>query len=70
MKKYSGRKYRASYTVEAALLTPMLLFLVAGSIQLGYQLYTQAEESTVIREEITEFHPVETVRRQALFDRG
>lgn len=61
------RSYRASYTVESAILVPMILFFIAGSINLSFQLYKQADKATVIREEITEYNPVETVRKKAFW---
>jgi len=62
-----GRSYRASYTVETAILVPMILFFIVGSINLSFQLYKQAGKAAEIREEITEYNPVETVRKKAVW---
>lgn len=60
--------FRGSFTVEAAFLAPLILFSIAGGIHLGFTLYGEVKETTVISEEINEFYPVEIVRKKLQID--
>lgn len=53
---------KGSFTVEASFIVPILLFLIVGSIHLGYRLFQEAKAACEISEEIKELDPVSIVR--------
>lgn len=60
------KQMRASFTVEAAFIIPITLFTILGGINIGYDMFKQARESSEIREELKELDPVEIVRKNTL----
>ena len=57
---------KGSYTIEAAILVPFFLFIMAGTIQSGIQLYTQIreqDEASVIKDvwAVSDFYKCSTV---------
>lgn len=55
-------KWEASYTVELALLLPILIFALFAPIYAGYDLYGQAKKCVVSGWD-EDFCPTETVRK-------
>lgn len=41
------KKREGSYTVELALLLPVLLFALFAPVSMGYKMYTQTKEASV-----------------------
>lgn len=66
--KKHGKKHwrncqaKASFTVEAAVIVPLILFTIAGGIDLGYKMFQEAKTAIVIEEELANLNPVEIVR--------
>lgn len=57
------QKYvNASYTVEAAVIVPIILFTIAGGIHISFHLFDESKKATAIQEEITELNPVKIIR--------
>ncbi len=52
----------ASYTVEAAVIVPIILFTIAGGIHISFQLFDETKQATVIQEEVIELNPVKIIR--------
>lgn len=67
-KVLEGGKVRASFTVEAAVLIPMILFLIAGSIQISYDMFGQSRVATKIHEEYIKLNPVRILRRNTVIN--
>lgn len=62
-RKQNKEQYvKGSYTVEASFLVPILLLLIAGSINLGYRLFQEAKAACEISEDLEELDPVSVVR--------
>lgn len=57
---------KGSYTVEAALMVPFILFTISGGIHLGFQLHQEVRDTAVIRDEIEHLDVVKIVRRNQL----
>lgn len=57
---------KASFTVEAAFIVPIILFTIAAGINIGYTMFQEAKASTEIQEEIQELNPVKIVRKNTL----
>lgn len=62
----TGGQVRASLTVEAAVIVPVILFTVTGGINIGYDMFQQAKTTAEIHEELEKLDPVEIVRRNTL----
>jgi len=60
---------KGSFTVEASFIVPILLLMVAGSINLGYRFFQETKAVCVIHEDIKELDPV-TLVRDLTFIRG
>lgn len=60
------RWIKASFTVEAAFIVPIILFTIVGGINIGYTMFQEAEASTEIQEEIKDLNPVKIVRKNTL----
>ncbi len=54
---------RAGFTIEAAFLIPIILFVITGTIQTGYDMFREARICCEIQEELEKFDPVEIVYR-------
>lgn len=77
-KKHYGRKYyngkkksrvntvKAVFTVEAAVIVPVILFTILGGFNLGYDMLGQAKADAEIHEELNKLDPVKIVRRNTL----
>ena len=59
---------KGSYTIEAALMVPFILFTISGGIHLGYQLHQETRQAAVVREEIQKLDVVKLVRRNLLLE--
>lgn len=55
---------KASFTVEAAIIIPFILFAVTGGINIGYEMFREAKLNAEIQEELIKLDPVEIVRKQ------
>lgn len=64
-KKQRGR-VKASMTVEASFLIPLILFTVVGGIKIGYSLLKETKDIVLIQEELEKLNPVELVRTKTL----
>lgn len=60
------KKMKASLTVEASVLIPFTLFIIVGGINLGYDLFRQAQSASEIDQELVELDPVEIVRKNTM----
>ncbi len=60
------RQVKASFTVEAAVIVPVILFTIIGGINIGYDMFKQAKSTAEIHEELNKLDPVEIVRRNTL----
>ena len=52
-------KKKGSYTVEAAMILPVILFSVIQGLTVGIQLCKEAEESAAYSERLQELHAVD-----------
>lgn len=59
---------KASLTVEASILIPFLLFVVAGGIKIGYHMFEEAKTVTKISKELDSLDPVDIVRTNTLIE--
>ena len=50
---------RAGFTIEAAFLIPIILFVITGAIQTGYDMFREARICCEIQKELEKFDPVE-----------
>ena len=58
-------KLKASLTIEAAIIVPIILFTIVGGINIGFEMFQQAKETVEIREELKELNPVKIVRKNS-----
>lgn len=77
-RKHYGRKYyngkkksrvntvKAVFTVEAAVIVPVILFTILGGFNLGYDMFGQSKADAEIHEELNKLDPVKIVRRNIL----
>lgn len=62
--KHAGKVYwRASYTIEAAVVVPMLLTVWCGIILLGFSLHEEVKETAARRSEL-EIAVMDKIREQ------
>lgn len=66
MKEKKSVQVQASFTIEAAFIVPLAIFTMVGGIQIGYDLFQQAKQASVISEELNELDPVHMVRKNTL----
>ena len=60
----SMRKCRkASYTIEAALLMPLILFSIAKSVSLGIELHQEVKTAAANIEELENLNVVKIIRK-------
>ena len=57
---------KASLTVEASFLIPIILFTIVGGIKVGYSMLKETKNMIQIEEELTKLDPVELVRTKTL----
>ena len=55
-------KVKASYTVEAAIIISLALFLILFAIQLGVELHTEVKDAAVRYEKVQQFDAVDEVK--------
>ncbi len=60
-------KAKASFTIEAAVIVPLVLFVIVAGINIGYDLFAQTKAAAEIHADLTEFNPVKIVRNHAVF---
>ena len=60
------KSLRASYTVEAAILMPIVLGIVAVLLQIGIHMYQQTREEFGKKDSICQTNAIETVWRLRL----
>lgn len=60
-KKQKGN-VKASMTVEASFLIPIILFTIVGGIKIGYSMLKETKNMIQIEEELEKLNPVELVR--------
>ena len=58
-----GKKVKAVYTVEAAIIIPMVLFTMATGIRIGIDLYKKAEQYAADIREVTDYEEIDTVHK-------
>lgn len=69
IKSKDRQKYvNASYTLEAAVIVPIILFTIASGIHISFHLFDVAKKATAIQEEIVELDPVKIIRNLTLLD--
>ena len=57
------KKVKGVYTVEAAIIIPMVLFTMAGGIQIGIELYKKAETYAADIREVTDYEEIKTIHK-------
>lgn len=57
---------KASFTVEAAIIVPMIIFTIAGGIQVGYDMFEDAKKCTKIEEGLVKLDAVNIVRNKTI----
>lgn len=57
------RKAKASYTVEAAIIVPIVLFLVLGAVRLGVTLHGEVKEAACHYEKLEELDAVSEIKK-------
>lgn len=57
---------KASFTIEASIIVPIILFTLAGGIHIGFDMFQQSKEIVKIHEELTELNPVKIVRQNSI----
>lgn len=57
---------KASFTVEAAVIVPVILFTIAGGIKTGYSLFQEAKAAVTVEEELKKLDPVDIVRKKTM----
>ena len=58
-----GKKVKAVYTVEAAIIIPMVLFTMATGIRIGIDLYKKAEQYAADIRDVTDYEEIDTVHK-------
>lgn len=61
---------QASYTVEAAILMPLLLFAIMKGLLLGVELYHEVRVSAGGEEQLSEINPAEDIWKRELIRKG
>ena len=64
------RNAPARFTIEAAILVPLVLFVMARGMLLGIQLFTEVSESTVLSRDLLEIEPTDWIWNQELVREG
>ena len=54
---------KANFTVEAAIIVPVILFTIAGGIELGYGMFQDAKIAVEIDQQLKDLDPADIVRR-------
>ena len=62
-RRRKGKKVKSVYTVEAAIIIPMVLFTMATGIRIGIDLYKKAEQYASDIREVRDYEEVETVHK-------
>lgn len=57
-----SKAWKGSYTVEAAVIMPVIVFIIAAILQLSFDNYRQVVLQTEICQEMEMPQPVKTVR--------
>lgn len=58
-----GRRLRGSYTVEAAIIIPVVLFTMAQGMKQGIDMYKETEATAGSYEEVKELDEVKDIHR-------
>ena len=61
---------QARFTIEAAILVPLVICSLARGMLLGIQLFSEVRESTVLSCDLIEFEPTEWIWKQELVREG
>jgi hypothetical protein len=56
-----GKKLKGVYTIEAAIIIPMVLFTMSAGIRIGIDLYLSAEKMAADVREVVEENEVKTI---------
>lgn len=62
-------KRRASFTIEASLLLPMIIFAMAHSTELAVELHENVKEASEVKKEYLDFSPEKTIYALRFADR-
>ena len=65
-RKKRKRYVKASMTLEASFLVPIILFTIVGGINIGYRMLQETKGIIQIHEELEKLDPVELVRTKTL----
>ena len=65
-KRKRKRHVKASLTVEASFLIPIILFTMVGGIRIGYSMLKETKDVIQIQEELEKLNPVAIVRTKTL----
>lgn len=65
-KKLKHGYVKASMTVEASFLVPIILFTIVGGIKIGYNMLKETKNMIQVQEELEKLDPVELVRTKTL----
>lgn len=57
------KKVKGVYTIEAAILIPLTLFIICSGIVLGINLYTEVRDEAASYEKVMEIDEVESVHK-------
>lgn len=60
------KKYKASYTVEATLVLPIVIFSLFYGMHQGIQMMTELREDSVYAEELKDYRAVKDFYRETL----
>ena len=63
-------RIKASFTVEAAVIVPLILFTIAGVIDTGYGMFQEAKAAVEIEEELTKLDQVDIVRNMTFIQQN
>lgn len=58
-----NRKAKASYTIEAAIILPIVLFIILGAVRLGVTLHQEVKEEACHYERLEELDAVKEVKK-------
>ena len=60
--RFHEKKAKASYTVEAALIFPLLLFILLGGVKIGVELHGTVKQEAQEYENVREIDAVEEIK--------
>ena len=61
--KRKRKKLKAVYTVEAAIIIPMVLFTMASGIKIGLDLYQKASQYAADIKDVADYKEIDTVHK-------